>query len=126
MTNETMSMSKGMAVSNGRGGHLYMQTNEVKNFGSARQSVEMHDWRGFRSLSQFDSRSRRRCGNGETRVLCGFPSSKGGQNRCGGVLHHPALGASFPQRGPVYRPFCREWAVWATDGAEMRAFQKAA
>ena len=32
MPNETMSMSKGMAMSNGRGGHLYMQTNEVKNF----------------------------------------------------------------------------------------------
>jgi len=85
----------------------------------------MDDWRRFRSLSQFDSRSRRRCGNVETRVLCGFPSSEGGQNRCGEVLHHPALGASFPQRGRVYRPFCRECAVWATDGAEMRAFQKA-
>ena len=32
MPNEMMSMSKEMAMSNGRGGHLYMQTNEVKNF----------------------------------------------------------------------------------------------
>src|SRR5579863_4962709 len=32
MSNEMMSMSKEMAMSNGRGGHLYMQTNEVKNF----------------------------------------------------------------------------------------------
>jgi hypothetical protein len=32
MSNEMMSMPKEMATSNGRGGHLYMQTNEVKNF----------------------------------------------------------------------------------------------
>ena len=32
MPNEMMSMSKETAMSNGRGGHLYMQTNEVKNF----------------------------------------------------------------------------------------------
>ena len=32
MPNEMMGMSKETAVSNGRGGHLYMQTNEVKNF----------------------------------------------------------------------------------------------
>jgi hypothetical protein len=52
-------------------------------FGSARESVEMYDWRGFSSLSRFDSGSRRRCGNVESRVLCGFPSSEGGRNRCG-------------------------------------------
>ena len=84
----------------------------------------MYDWRGFSSLPQFDSHSRRRCGNVETRVFCGFPSSEGGQNRCGRVLHHPALGASFPQRGPVYRPFCRECVVWAADGAEWVPFRK--
>src|SRR5580658_3639625 len=32
MSNEMMSVSKETAMSNGRGGHLYMQTNEVKNF----------------------------------------------------------------------------------------------
>src|SRR5579863_6797044 len=32
MPNEMMGMSKETAMSNGRGGHLYMQTNEVKNF----------------------------------------------------------------------------------------------
>jgi hypothetical protein len=42
----------------------------------------MYDWRGFSSLSRFDSGSRRRCGNVESRVLCGFPSSEGGRNRC--------------------------------------------
>jgi hypothetical protein len=52
-------------------------------FGSARESGETCDLRGFSSFVQFDSRSRRRCGNVGTRVLCGFPSSEGGQNRCG-------------------------------------------
>jgi hypothetical protein len=84
----------------------------------------MYDWRGFSSLSQFDSRSRRRCGNVETRVLCGFPSSEGGQNRCGrGSIILP-LERHFHSEAPVYRPFCRECAVRAADGAEIVPFGK--
>jgi hypothetical protein len=91
--------------------------------GSARESVEMYDWRRFSSLSQFDSR--RRCGNVKTRVLCGFPSSEGGPNRCGRGSIIPPSERHFHSEA-VYRPFCRECAVWAADGAEIGAFQKAA
>jgi hypothetical protein len=86
----------------------------------------MYDWRGFSSLSQFDSRSRRRCGNVETRVLCGFPSSDGGQDRCGRGSIIPPSERHFHSETPVYQPFSRECAVWAADGAEIGAFQKAA
>jgi hypothetical protein len=61
------------------GGFLLLVAFKVRYLGSARESVEMYDWRGFGTLPQFDSRSRRRCGNVETRVLCGFPSSEGGR-----------------------------------------------
>ena len=74
-------------------------------FGSARESVEMYDWRGFSSLSQFDSRSRRRCGNVETRVLCGFPSSEGRQNRCSRDSIIPPSERHFHSEASVYRPF---------------------
>jgi hypothetical protein len=86
--------------------------------GSARESVEMYDWRGFGALPQFDSRSRRRCGNVETRVLCGFPSSEGGRTVVAECSIIPALGASFPQRGPVYRPSVENLLFGAADGAK--------
>ncbi len=84
----------------------------------------MYDWRGFSSLPHFDSRSRRRCGNVGTRVLCGFPSSEGGQNRCGRDSIIPPSERHFHNEGPFYRPFCRECAVRAADGAEMAPFGK--
>src|SRR5437879_3058169 len=92
--------------------------------GSARESVEMYDWRGFSSLSHFDSRRRRRCGNVETRVLCGFPSSEGGQNRCGRGSIIPPSERHFHSDAPFYRPFCRECSVRAADGAEIAPFGK--
>ena len=61
----------------------FVITRLLNKNGSARESGETRDLRGFSSFVRFDSRSRRRCGNVETRVLCGFPSSEGEQNRCG-------------------------------------------
>jgi hypothetical protein len=78
----------------------------------------MYDWRRLSSLSHFDSRSRR-CGNVETRVLCGFPSSEGEQHRCGRGFIIPPSKRHFPSEAPVYRPFCRDCAVRAADGAEI-------
>jgi hypothetical protein len=86
----------------------------------------MCDLRGFSSFVQYDSRSRRRCGNVETRVLCGFPSSEGEQNRCGRRPMIPPSERHFHSESPVYRPFWRECVVWAASGAEIAAFQKAA
>jgi len=94
--------------------------------GSARESVETCDLRGFSSFVRFDSRSRRRCGNVETRALCGFPSSEGGQNRCGRRSIIPPSERHFHSEAPVYRPFWGESAVWAAGGAKIGAFQKAA
>jgi hypothetical protein len=84
----------------------------------------MYDWRGFSNLSQFDSRSRRRCGNVETRVLCGFPSSEGGLDCCGRGSIIPPSERHFHSEVPVYRPFCRECAARAADGAEIVPFDK--
>ena len=95
-------------------------------FGSGRESVKTFDLRGFSSCVQFDSRSRRRCGNVETRVLCGFPSSEGGQNRCGRRSIIPPSERHFHSEAPVYRPFWRECVVWAAGGAKICASQKAA
>jgi len=39
----------------------------------------MYDWRGGAVCPNFDSRSRRRCGNVETRVLCGFQAPRAGR-----------------------------------------------
>jgi hypothetical protein len=94
--------------------------------GSGRESVETFDLRGFSSCVQFDSRSRRRCGNVETRVLCGFPSSEGGQNRCGRRSIISPSERHFHSEAPVYRPFWRECVVWAAGGAKIGASQKAA
>src|ERR1017187_1680612 len=95
--------------------------------GSGRESVETFDLRGFSSCVQFDSSSRRRCGNVETRVFWGFPSSEGGQNRCGrrrSII--PPSERHFHSEAPVYRPFWRECVVWAAGGAKIGASQKAA
>jgi hypothetical protein len=86
--------------------------------GSGRESVETFDLRGFISCVQFDSSSRRRCGNVETRVPCGFPSSEGGQNRCGRRSIIPPSERHFHSEAPVYRPFWRECVVWAAGGAK--------
>jgi hypothetical protein len=86
--------------------------------GSGRESVETFGLRGFISCVQFDSSSRRRCGNVETRVLCGFPSSEGGQNRCGRRSIIPPSERHFHSEAPVYRPFWRECVVWAAGGAK--------
>jgi hypothetical protein len=91
-------------------------------FGSARESVEMYDWRGFSSLSRFDSGSRRRCGNVESRVLCGFPSSEGGRNRCGrkapssrprSVIStaRPRFIGHSVENAPFGRPAERKWRL---------------
>src|ERR1019366_2746655 len=93
-------------------------------FGSARESGETCDLRGFSSFVQFDSRSRRRCGNVGTRVLCGFPSSEGGQNRWGRRSIIPPSERHFHSEAPVYRPFWRESAVWAAGGAKYLPFRK--
>jgi hypothetical protein len=86
---------------------------QVRNKGSARESVELCDWRGLAA----GSRSRRRCGNVETRVLCGFPSSEGGWNRCGrgSIIPPSEVGEEPPSprlrsvistaRPTFYRPF---------------------
>src|SRR5579863_1294774 len=66
------------------------------------------------------------CGNVETRVLCGFPSSEGGQNRCGRRSIIPPFGAPFPQRGSGLSAILARFCCWAADGAEIGAFQKAA
>jgi hypothetical protein len=99
---------------------------EIKK-GSGRESVETFDLRGFSSCVQFNSSSRRRCGNVETRVFWGFPSSEGGQNRCGrrrSII--PPSERHFHSEAPVYRSFWRECVVWAAGGAKIGASQKAA
>jgi hypothetical protein len=81
-------------------------------YGSGRESVKTFDLRGFSSCVQFDSRSRRRWRNVGTRVLCGFPSSEGGQNRCGRRCIIPPSERHFHSEAPVSRPFWRECVVW--------------
>jgi hypothetical protein len=82
----------------------------------------MYDWRGFSSLPRFDSRSRRRCGNVESRVLCGFPSSEGGRNRCGrkappsrprSVIStaRPRFIGHSVENAPFGRPAERKWRL---------------
>ncbi len=52
---------------------------------------------GFSNVIRPSRRSSRCCGNVETRVLCGFPSSEGGTGTLRLESHHYALGAAFPQ-----------------------------
>ena len=54
-----------------------------------------------------DRRRRRRCGNVETRVLWGFPSSVSGAGIRLGKEDRPARGASFPQRTSIFRGLAR-------------------
>src|ERR1035437_2265708 len=96
-------------------------------YGSGRESVETFDLRGFSSCVQFDSSSRRGCGNVETRVCWGYPSSEGGRTRGGrrrSII--PPSELHFHSEAPVYRPFWRECVVWAAGGTKIGASQKAA
>jgi hypothetical protein len=89
-------------------------------YGSGRESVKTFDLRGFSSCVQFDRRSRRRCGNGGTRVLCWFPSSEGGQNRCGRRSVIPPS-APFPQRGPDFLAILARTCCLGAGGAKTGA-----
>jgi hypothetical protein len=56
----------------------------------------------FRSIVKQGRRCRSSCGNVETRVLCGFPSSEGIAKTLASERHHFALEASFPTANPRY------------------------
>jgi hypothetical protein len=71
--------------------------------GSAQESGITCDWRGFGSFVRFGSHSRRRCGNVGTRVLCGFPSSEGRQNRWGKRSIIPPSERHFYSEAPFIR-----------------------
>jgi hypothetical protein len=62
------------AAEGGFGGEELLQA----KIGSAQESVKPPEFGGFGSFVKFGPRSRRRCGNVKTRVLCGFSNSEGG------------------------------------------------
>jgi hypothetical protein len=95
------------------------------NNGSGRESVKTFDLRGFSTCVQFDSRSRRRCGNVGTRVLCGFPSSEGGQNRCGRVRSFRPRSA-ISTASPRFLGHSGENVLFGAGGAKTGVSQKAA
>jgi hypothetical protein len=85
--------------------------------GSAQESGTTCDWRGFGSLSDLAAAVAGAAGIGNTRPLR-VSKLRVQAEPLGQTLDHSALGAPFPQRGPVYRPFWRESGVWAPPGAE--------
>ena len=79
----------------------------VSSVGSEQESVKLCVFRDFLEFAKLDRRRRRRCGNVETRVLWGFPSSVSGAGIRLGKEDRPARGASFPQRTSIFRGLAR-------------------
>src|SRR5215469_2543532 len=79
----------------------------VRTNGSEQESVKLCVFRDFLEFAKLDCRRRRRCGNVETRVLWGFPSSVSGAGIRLGKEDRPARGASFPQRTSIFRGLAR-------------------
>src|SRR5262249_27851368 len=82
-------------------------------YGSVQESGKPRVFRGFWTFVKLAHPSSSRCGNVETRVLCGFPSSGGPGMNLSAEYHQSAPGASFPQRGPS---FSRNWRLLTFPG----------
>src|SRR5262249_10259325 len=81
--------------------------------GSVQESGKPRVFRGFWTFVKLAHPSSSRCGNVETRVLCGFPSSGAPGMNLSAEYHQSAPGASFPQRGPS---FSRNWRLLTFPG----------
>src|ERR1700737_2869511 len=89
-------------------------------FGSEQESGKPRVFRGFWTFVKLGCRSSRRCGNGETRVLCGFPSSEVWGRNSSREYDQSALGASFPQRNLDFQGFGKILSFLSSSGSNVR------
>jgi hypothetical protein len=90
-----------------------VQIEQAMFWGSVQESGKPRVFRGFWTFVKLAHPSSSRCGNVETRVLCGFPSSGAPGMNLSAEYHQSAPGASFPQRGPS---FSRNWRLLTFPG----------
>jgi hypothetical protein len=92
-------------------------------FGSAQESGITCARRGLGSLSDLAAAVAVAVEMREHASFAGFQAPRAGKT-VGQTLHHSALGAPFPQRGRVYRPFWRESGVWGARRSGIAALKK--
>src|SRR5207302_3388479 len=98
--------------------------NRDRKNGSAQESVKPHEFGWFGSFVKFGPRSRRRCGNVKTRVLCGFSNSEGGAQTLQSESPHSALGGHFHSETLDFQAFWRDCIPWTAIPRKMWSFKK--
>jgi hypothetical protein len=105
-----MSMSKEMSTPNGRGGHLYMQTNEVKN------AVVHYHRSANGTLTEVERVATGGAGSGTFKPISGQESAPNSFEGAASVILSPDRKFLLPQTAGTIRFPALLWATKASSG----------
>src|SRR5262245_46281846 len=88
-----MRMSRGMGMSNQRGGHLYVQTNEIRN------AVVHYDWSASGALTEVERVPTGGAGSGTFKPISGQESAPNAFEGAGSVILSPDRRFLFTTNG---------------------------